>query len=88
MVLLASAVWQCLLQFLLQMLWLTRLSKKLTPKIQALKIGPATDPASEMGPLVTAQHLQKVTGYIDAGEREGADVIVDGRSFRQDKQGI
>ena len=63
------------------------LVEKLTPKIQALKIGPATDPASEMGPLVTAQHLQKVTGYIDAGEREGADVIVDGRSFRQDKQG-
>ena len=63
------------------------LVEKLTPKIQALKIGPAMDPASEMGPLVTAQHLQKVTGYIDAGEREGADVIVDGRSFRQDKQG-
>ena len=63
------------------------LVEKLTPKIQALKIGPATDPASEMGPLVTAQHLQKVTGYIDAGEREGADVIVDGRSFKQDKQG-
>ena len=63
------------------------LVEKLTPKIQALKIGPAMDPASEMGPLVTAQHLQKVKGYIDAGEREGADVIVDGRSFKQDKQG-
>ncbi len=63
------------------------LVEKLTPKIQALKIGPAMDPASEMGPLVTAQHLQKVRGYIDAGEREGADVIVDGRSFKQDKQG-
>ncbi len=63
------------------------LVEKLIPKIQALKIGPAMDPASEMGPLVTAQHLQKVTGYIDAGEREGADVIVDGRSFKQDKQG-
>ena len=63
------------------------LVEKLTPKIQALKIGPAMDPASEMGPLVTAQHLQKVTGYIDAGEHEGADVIVDGRSFKQDKQG-
>mgnify|MGYP001463648168 FL=1 len=63
------------------------LVEKLTPKIQALKIGPAMDSASEMGPLVTAQHLQKVTGYIDAGEREGADVIVDGRSFKQDKQG-
>ena len=63
------------------------LVEKLKPKIKALKIGPAMDPASEMGPLVTAQHLQKVTGYIDSGEREGADVIVDGRSFKQDKQG-
>ena len=63
------------------------LVEKLKPKIKALKIGPAMDPSSEMGPLVTAQHLQKVTGYIDSGEREGADVIVDGRSFKQDKQG-
>ncbi len=63
------------------------LVKKLTPKIEALKIGPATDPSSEMGPLVTAQHLQKVSSYINSGEREGADVIVDGRSFKQDKQG-
>ena len=63
------------------------LVEKLKPKIKALKIGPAMDPASEMGPLVTAQHLQKVTGYIDSGEREGADVVVDGRSFKQDKQG-
>ena len=63
------------------------LVEKLTPKIKALKIGPAMDPASEMGPLITAQHLEKVTGYIDSGEREGADVIVDGRSFKQDKQG-
>jgi len=63
------------------------LIEKLSPKIKALKIGPAIDPASEMGPLVTSQHLEKVTGYIDSGEREGADVIVDGRSFKQDKQG-
>ena len=63
------------------------LVEKLKPKIKALRIGPAMDPASEMGPLITAQHLEKVTGYIDSGEREGADVIVDGRSFKQDKQG-
>ena len=35
-----------------------------------------------MGPLVTAQHLEKVAGYIDAGESEGADVVVDGRNFK------
>jgi hypothetical protein len=48
-----------------------RLIEKLVPKIEALKIGPAADRASEMGPLVTAQHLAKVKGYVDAGEKEG-----------------
>ncbi len=59
-----------------------RLIEKLVPQIEALKIGPATDRASEMGPLVTAQHLAKVKGYVDAGEKEGAKVVVDGRSFK------
>ena len=63
------------------------LIEKLVPKIEALKIGATTDEASEMGPLVTKQHLAKVRGYIDAGEAEGAKVVVDGRGFRQDKQG-
>ncbi|HMQ91575.1 MAG TPA: CoA-acylating methylmalonate-semialdehyde dehydrogenase [Amaricoccus sp.] len=58
------------------------LIEKLVPKIEALKIGPATDRASEMGPLVTAQHLAKVRGYIDQGEKEGAKLVVDGRGFR------
>ncbi|GLS17782.1 methylmalonate-semialdehyde dehydrogenase (acylating) [Labrys miyagiensis] len=55
---------------------------KLEPKIRALKIGPGTDPEAEMGPLVTKQHYDKVRGYIDAGEAEGAKLVVDGRSFR------
>jgi malonate-semialdehyde dehydrogenase (acetylating)/methylmalonate-semialdehyde dehydrogenase len=63
------------------------LVEKLVPKIQALKIGPASDKASDMGPLVTKQHLEKVCGYIESGEAEGAKIVVDGRTFRQDKQG-
>jgi len=59
-----------------------RLIEKLVPKIEALKIGPAADRASEMGPLVTAQHLAKVKGYVDAGEKEGAKIVVDGRGFK------
>ena len=35
-----------------------------------------------MGPLVTSAHLQKVTGYIDAGEREGASLVKDGRGYK------
>ncbi len=63
------------------------LIEKLVPKIEALKIGPATDKASEMGPLITKEHMEKVKGYIDSGEQEGAKIITDGRSFRQEKQG-
>jgi malonate-semialdehyde dehydrogenase (acetylating)/methylmalonate-semialdehyde dehydrogenase len=59
-----------------------RLVETLTPRVRALKIGPATDPDAEMGPLVTKQHLDKVLGYIDTGVKEGADLVVDGRGFK------
>jgi malonate-semialdehyde dehydrogenase (acetylating)/methylmalonate-semialdehyde dehydrogenase len=59
-----------------------RLIEKLVPKIEALKIGPASDRSSDMGPLVTAQHLAKVKGYVDQGEKEGAKLVVDGRGFK------
>ncbi|WP_193369682.1 CoA-acylating methylmalonate-semialdehyde dehydrogenase [Pelagibius marinus] len=54
---------------------------KLEPKVRALKIGPGTDPESEMGPLVTGQHRDKVRGYVDAGVAEGARLVVDGRDL-------
>lgn len=50
-----------------------KLIEKLAPKVRTLNIGPGTDPDSEMGPLVTRQHLDKVRGYIDIGVDEGAD---------------
>jgi malonate-semialdehyde dehydrogenase (acetylating)/methylmalonate-semialdehyde dehydrogenase len=59
-----------------------RLVETLAPRVRALKIGPATDPDAEMGPLVTKQHLDKVLGYIDTGVKEGAELVVDGRGFR------
>jgi malonate-semialdehyde dehydrogenase (acetylating)/methylmalonate-semialdehyde dehydrogenase len=55
---------------------------RLAPKVEALRIGPAADRSAEMGPLVTAQHLAKVRGYIDRGEAEGARIVVDGRGFK------
>jgi malonate-semialdehyde dehydrogenase (acetylating)/methylmalonate-semialdehyde dehydrogenase len=55
------------------------LVEKLTPMINALKVGPGTDKASEMGPLITKQHRDKVAGYVAAGEKEGAKLVVDGR---------
>ncbi|MET3695682.1 CoA-acylating methylmalonate-semialdehyde dehydrogenase, partial [Methylobacterium goesingense] len=54
---------------------------KLIPKVRALKVGPGTDPDSEMGPLVTKVHRDKVSGYIDAGVAEGAELLVDGRGL-------
>ena len=63
------------------------LIERLIPKIESLKVGPAADRTSEMGPLVTAQHLAKVRGYVDQGVAEGARLVVDGRTFRQDRQG-
>ncbi|MBV6656841.1 MAG: CoA-acylating methylmalonate-semialdehyde dehydrogenase [Devosiaceae bacterium] len=63
------------------------LIERLVPKIEVLKIGPAADRSSNMGPLVTQAHLEKVRGYIDSAEQQGAKIIVDGRSFQQPMQG-
>ncbi|MCJ2027969.1 MULTISPECIES: CoA-acylating methylmalonate-semialdehyde dehydrogenase [Methylorubrum] len=58
------------------------LIERLIPKVRALKVGPGTDPDSEMGPLVTRQHYDKVRGYIDQGVAEGAELLVDGRDLK------
>ena len=55
---------------------------RLKPRVQALKIGPSTDAAAEMGPLVTGAHRDKVASYIDAGVAEGAELVVDGRGLK------
>ncbi|MCJ8169666.1 CoA-acylating methylmalonate-semialdehyde dehydrogenase [Atopomonas sediminilitoris] len=54
---------------------------KLTPKIQALKVGAGTSCGLDMGPLVTRQHCDKVRGYVDQGVQEGAQLVVDGRGL-------
>lgn len=59
-----------------------RLIEKLAPRVQALKVGPGLDPQSEMGPLVTRQHRDKVMGYVDKGVKEGAKLVVDGRGLK------
>ncbi|WP_374628224.1 CoA-acylating methylmalonate-semialdehyde dehydrogenase [Pannonibacter indicus] len=57
------------------------LIERLVPRVQALKIGPATDKDAEMGPVITEAHKRKVLGYIDQGVKEGAELLVDGRGF-------
>ena len=59
-----------------------KLVKNLIKKVEALKVGPGMDKKSEMGPLVTKQHLEKVKGYVDLGVKEGAKLVVDGRNLK------
>jgi malonate-semialdehyde dehydrogenase (acetylating)/methylmalonate-semialdehyde dehydrogenase len=58
-----------------------RLLPKIQERIAKLKIGSAEDPEAEMGPLITAEHRDKVLSYIDAGVEEGADLVADGRGL-------
>ena len=58
-----------------------QLVTKLAKKVESLKVGPGIDKNSEMGPLVTKQHLEKVRGYVDLGVQEGAKLVVDGRNI-------
>jgi malonate-semialdehyde dehydrogenase (acetylating) / methylmalonate-semialdehyde dehydrogenase len=55
------------------------LVNKITDRLPKVKVGPGTDPESEMGPLVTGEHRDKVAGYLDSGREQGATVVRDGR---------
>ena len=54
----------------------------LKTEIAKMKVGPGTDNANDMGPLVTKPHFEKVTGYVDQGVKEGATLLVDGRGLK------
>ncbi|MEV4729511.1 CoA-acylating methylmalonate-semialdehyde dehydrogenase [Saccharopolyspora sp. NPDC049426] len=51
---------------------------KIADRARALTIGPGNDPASEMGPLITAEHRDKVASYVPRAREQGAEVVVDG----------
>ncbi|GGI04072.1 CoA-acylating methylmalonate-semialdehyde dehydrogenase [Egicoccus halophilus] len=58
-----------------------RLVPAIANRMAALRVGPGTDPQAEMGPLVTAEHRDRVAGYVATGADEGAEVVVDGRGL-------
>jgi malonate-semialdehyde dehydrogenase (acetylating)/methylmalonate-semialdehyde dehydrogenase len=60
------------------------LVEAITARIPSVVIGPGDDPESQMGPLVTAQHRDRVRSYIDGAEAEGARLVVDGRAGQTD----
>ena len=49
-------------------------------RLDKLVVGPGNDPASEMGPLITAEHRARVASYLDKGAAAGAVTVVDGRA--------
>ena len=65
-----------------------RLIPELTSRIANLTIGDGTDPASEMGPLITREAKERVEGYVAGAEAEGATVIVDGREAKFEGDGF
>jgi malonate-semialdehyde dehydrogenase (acetylating) / methylmalonate-semialdehyde dehydrogenase len=56
-----------------------RLVAALVRRTSSMRIGPASDPKADMGPLITDQHRKRVTSYIEKGVAEGAKLVVDGR---------
>jgi len=64
------------------------LVQAITSRMATLTIGPGTDPSSQMGPLITAEHRDRVASYVAGAEDEGATVVVDGRSQQFDSNGF
>ena len=58
------------------------LMEPLTAKASAVRVGPGREQSSEMGPVVTREARDRIVGYIDSGERQGAKIRVDGRGLR------
>jgi malonate-semialdehyde dehydrogenase (acetylating)/methylmalonate-semialdehyde dehydrogenase len=59
-----------------------RLVAAIATRIPSVAIGPGDDPASQMGPLVTREHRDKVASYLEEGALGEATVVVDGRAQR------
>ncbi|MFF2808586.1 CoA-acylating methylmalonate-semialdehyde dehydrogenase [Streptomyces sp. NPDC058000] len=54
---------------------------KIKERADKLRIGPGDDPASEMGPLITKAHRDKVASYVTGAAAQGADVVIDGTGY-------
>ena len=61
-----------------------QLIDKIKTRIPNIKVGAGTDPSSEMGPLITREHRDKVAGYVHGAAKEGAKVVIDGTAKAKD----
>ncbi len=62
-----------------------KIRDRLVEEAKKLKVGDGQDPGVTMGPLITRQHREKVLGYIEQGIAEGAELLLDGRAYRDAK---
>lgn len=60
------------------------LVEKIRERAEKIKIGPGTDPSSEMGPLITKAHRDKVASYVAGAAAEGCEVVLDGTGYTVD----
>ena len=59
--------------------------EKLLESAKGLRLGYGMDPDVSMGPVVSAKHKEKVLSYVEAGRRDGATLLLDGRATKVDK---
>ncbi|MFV9672773.1 MAG: CoA-acylating methylmalonate-semialdehyde dehydrogenase, partial [Acidimicrobiia bacterium] len=64
------------------------LVEAITERMEGLVVGPGEDPSTDMGPLITEEHRDKVASYVEAGIEAGADVVVDGRDLEFEGDGF
>jgi malonate-semialdehyde dehydrogenase (acetylating)/methylmalonate-semialdehyde dehydrogenase len=64
------------------------LIEAISARLPKIKVGPGTDAAAEMGPLITGEHRDKVASYLAGAAGEGATVVVDGREADVPSQGF
>ncbi len=58
-----------------------RLRDKMIPAIEKMRVGISSDAEADYGPVVTAEHKQRVENWITTAEKEGGEIVVDGRGF-------
>ncbi|MDR2742128.1 MAG: CoA-acylating methylmalonate-semialdehyde dehydrogenase [Treponema sp.] len=59
-----------------------KLVERIVANANALKVGCAYDKASQMGPVVNKKHMERILGWIEAGIKEGAKLVLDGRGIK------
>jgi malonate-semialdehyde dehydrogenase (acetylating)/methylmalonate-semialdehyde dehydrogenase len=64
------------------------LVEAISARLPQLRIGPGTDADSQMGPLITGEHRDRVASYVEAAPTEGATIVCDGRTAEVNRDGF